>query len=261
MDNDKTSARAARRLLDARIRTDWDWPNPPLPSASDEDIRNVVEFRERYYATTSPSTSDAESEENGRDSYKFDSPDAVGTAVMDKARDKKRKRRVLLEKEMEWNEGLSCFVRRRDVWTGAEAVRKFGTNTNIKHTSNGPLTAADPQEEELIPLPPSLLSGNPIRTSITPKIYPEIYNKVVVTGRTPSVPINLSDMTRALVQGWKDSGEWPPRSGPLDPLVGRKKGSAAGVGGSGTAGPFLSHHPHVKKGMESVKRIFHFNGG
>ena len=140
--------------------------------------------------------------------------------------------------------------------------------------------------ETLIPIPPPLLANNPIRLSITPKIYPEIYSKVVSSARTPSVPINLSDMTRALVQGWKDSGEWPPKPGPLDPLAGRKRGIArlgvkgkSGVGGIGKGGglgsgreksssggqggghhaegEFLSHHPHLQKGVESVRRIFH----
>ena len=40
------------------------------------------------------------------------------------------------------------------------------------------------------------------------------------------MPINLADVTRALVCGWKDEGEWPPKQtavGMLDPLVGRRR--------------------------------------
>ncbi|EOD46411.1 putative mitochondrial aaa atpase protein [Neofusicoccum parvum UCRNP2] len=83
-------------------------------------------------------------------------------------------------------------------------------------------------EEPLVPLAPPLLAQNSIRQSITPKAYSDIYSKIVVAGQTPKVPINLSHMTRALVQGWKDDGEWPPRPGPVDPLMGRKKIAAAG---------------------------------
>jgi hypothetical protein len=217
----------------------------------------------------------------------------VSAAVQSKAQGRKRKRKAILESEMTWNEGLACFVRRRDVWTGAATVQKHGTNghpanspplvsaqevaspsasghasssetsreTNPSSIPSVPFHEEEPVET-LIPLPPPLLANNPIRDSITPKIYPEIYNKVVVSARTPSVPINLSDMTRALVQGWKDNGEWPPKSGPLDPLVGRKRSTLGKHSHSGTRddGPFLAHHPHVKKGVESVKRIFHLSG-
>ena len=33
-------------------------------------------------------------------------------------------------------------------------------------------------------------------------------------------------MVRALVQGWKDDGEWPPKQAPPEKSIGRKKGSA-----------------------------------
>lgn len=138
-------------------------------------------------------------------------------------------------------------------------------------------------EEPLVPLAPPLLPQNVIRQSITPKAYSDIYAKIVVSGQTPKVPINLSHMTRALVQGWKDDGEWPPRPGPVDPLMGRKKiGTAAGrvgtlaavLGGGGDGGKagsgnsaaghhgeFLAHHPHLQKGVESVKKVFRLSGG
>ncbi|KAE8393627.1 hypothetical protein BDV23DRAFT_148906 [Aspergillus alliaceus] len=67
-------------------------------------------------------------------------------------------------------------------------------------------------EDPFVPVVPSLISGsNPIRASITASMYPSIYSKVVVQGLTPTVPINLADVTKAMVQGWKSDGQWPPK--------------------------------------------------
>lgn len=67
-------------------------------------------------------------------------------------------------------------------------------------------------DEPLIPVAPPLLSPtNPIRSTITPSIYPSIYTKVVVQGMTPTVPVNLADLTNAMVQGWKSDGQWPSK--------------------------------------------------
>ena len=44
-------------------------------------------------------------------------------------------------------------------------------------------------------------------------MYTAIYSKVVVQGLTPTVPIPLSHMVAALVQGWKAEGNWPPKGG------------------------------------------------
>lgn len=66
--------------------------------------------------------------------------------------------------------------------------------------------------ETLLPIAPPLLPpANPMRASITPALYASIYEKVVVHSLQPSCPINLSDMVRACVAGWKRDGEWPPR--------------------------------------------------
>ncbi|KAJ5380560.1 uncharacterized protein N7496_002988 [Penicillium cataractarum] len=76
---------------------------------------------------------------------------------------------------------------------------------------------SDAEEEEeldepLIPVaPPFISSTNPVRATITPSIYPSIYTKVVVQGMTPTIPVNLADLTKAMVQGWKSDGQWPPK--------------------------------------------------
>jgi hypothetical protein len=81
--------------------------------------------------------------------------------------------------------------------------------------------------ETLLPIPPPLLPpGNPMRSSITSAVYLSLYDKVVVHSLMPSCPINLKDMVRSCVAGWKRDGEWPPRPTAQDPgtiAVRRKK--------------------------------------
>ncbi|KAF2090362.1 hypothetical protein K490DRAFT_35701 [Saccharata proteae CBS 121410] len=254
MDYNQQAARDAHHYLTRRVRNDWAFPAVPLPaSASDEDLHGVAEFRERYYGTTSASATPEPEPSPDAAAYKFNSPDCVGVVQQDEGERRrearKRKRRRVLEEEMQWNEGMVCFVRRRDAWTGATSVRKYA-----RRRSRTAATAAEP----LVPLAAPLLAQNPIRQSITPRVYPDIYSKIVVASQTPKVPINLADMTRALVQGWKDDGEWPPRPAPLDPLMGRKReaGAAKGIAGMKHGQDFLAQHPHVKRGVDSVKRVF-----
>lgn len=76
--------------------------------------------------------------------------------------------------------------------------------------------AVDEEEEELdeplIPVAPPFISAeNSIRATINQSIYPSIYTKVVVQGMSPTVPVNLADLTKAMVQGWKADGQWPPK--------------------------------------------------
>jgi hypothetical protein len=66
-------------------------------------------------------------------------------------------------------------------------------------------------------------------------------------------------MTKALVQGWKESDEWPPRAALLDPLIGKKR-SLTGAAANGQHGGFIGRHPHLEKSVDSVKRILHING-
>ncbi|KAK2790302.1 hypothetical protein FQN53_000068 [Emmonsiellopsis sp. PD_33] len=99
-------------------------------------------------------------------------------------------------------------------------------------------TDTDPTEP-LVPLvTPLLPATNPIRASIKPTLYPSIYSKVVIQSLTPAIPINLSDVTKALVQGWKADGEWPPRPTVSQdvPVVKKRAGNNGAVGGAGGRG-------------------------
>ncbi|KAH8677505.1 hypothetical protein BX600DRAFT_506540 [Xylariales sp. PMI_506] len=79
--------------------------------------------------------------------------------------------------------------------------------------------------ETLLPLaPPILPPANPMRASITPAAYASIYDRIVVHSMTPSCPINLSDVLRSCVSGWKRDGEWPPRPAEMSmPVVAVRK--------------------------------------
>ncbi|KAJ5835903.1 hypothetical protein N7447_001929 [Penicillium robsamsonii] len=96
--------------------------------------------------------------------------------------------------------------------------QKFATIVPIQPT----LPAVEDQTEEekeeeeldepLCPVaPPFISDDNPVRATINPAIYPSIYTKVVVQGMTPTVPVNLAHLTKAMVQGWKSDGQWPPK--------------------------------------------------
>jgi hypothetical protein len=286
MESNQTAARAARRFLDDRIRTDWAYPNvPPEWSASDEEVRDAQEFRERYYGDSESGDSNNGMEEEEAGPYKFDSPDSIGNAVAQTRDARRRRRRERLEAEMQENPGLRLWVERRDRWTGAASVSKYGTRRRrraptMPTTNTAPIVGGQASEQttpsgsdrpssdsvlpadtdtfDVVPVAPRLLDDNPIRASITPKAYTDIYQKIVTSSRTPSVPINLGDMTKALVQGWKDSDEWPPRPAMPDPLAGKKR-SISGVTANGHHG-FMDRHPHLEKSVDSVKRILHLDG-
>lgn len=113
-------------------------------------------------------------------------------------------------------------------------------------TATLPTHPSAPPSSILIPLAPNILPNHPIRKRINPDLYPEIYSKIIISGRTPSVPINLLVLTRALVQGWKDDGEWPPKQGPMERSIGRKKGS---IGESS-----------LKNGVKAVGRVLRITG-
>ncbi|CAO2650912.1 Nn.00g092090.m01.CDS01 [Neocucurbitaria sp. VM-36] len=279
MENNLSAARQAKRFLDDRIRHDWQYPNvPPAWSASDEEVRDAPEIRERYYGESESGDSNID-EEGATSPYKFDSPDSIGHAVARTREARRKRRKERLERDMAENEGLRIWVERRDIWTGAASVQKYGTKRQ-RHLDRPPSTAEDSSEEDpttptgsesqsfesatpetfdLVPVAPRLLATNPIRASITPKAYSDIFQKIVVSSRTPSVPINLADMTKALVQGWKDTDEWPPRPGILDPLAGKKRG-ITGAAVNAHHGGFMERHPHLEKSVDSVKRILHLNG-
>ncbi|RFU25401.1 hypothetical protein B7463_g10946, partial [Scytalidium lignicola] len=181
-----------------------------------------------------------------RNPFKFESPDSVGDAIGRSAAERKRRRQRRLVQEMEWNPGVRCFIQRRDAWTGARKVARASKLGSTRRTSaslsgtDGSSTAVEDLEDEgewydevEIPIPrPLLPPTNVMRASITPAAYNTIYDKVIIQALTPSCPMNLKDVTRSCVQGWKRDGEWPPRPTPAESVaVIKKKGRKLSVAG------------------------------
>ncbi|RFU79858.1 hypothetical protein TARUN_2347 [Trichoderma arundinaceum] len=94
--------------------------------------------------------------------------------------------------------------------------------------------------ETLLPIPhPILPPNNAFRASITPAIYLSLYDKVILNSLQPSCPINLADMIRSCVTGWKRDGEWPPKPSAPEPIVvtmRRKKAKKASTTTGGAIG-------------------------
>jgi hypothetical protein len=119
----------------------------------------------------------------------------------------------------------------------------------------------------LVPIAtPIIQPTHPVRVTISSRSASELYDKVVRDQRTPAVPINLSEMIPIIVQGWKDEGNWPPRaSAPESAIAGRKRAAKAiGLRGDGEVKKegegILAHHPHLKSGVESMKKVFRLSG-
>ncbi|KAL9132088.1 MAG: hypothetical protein Q9217_000124 [Psora testacea] len=210
------AVREAKCEIKSKLREDWEWPFPSssciLTTCFPPD-GDGIEWRERA------SDSEICSLTEPSDPYKFDTPDAVSPPIVGT----KIKRAEMFNDEMTWNEGLRNFVERRDAWTGARTQptqHPSGTPTsssgnaqpdgNTISSSTSPSPSTPP--ERLVPVvPPILAPENIVRASITPQAYPSIYSKIVIQGLAPNIPINLSDMVAAMVQGWKKDGEWPPK--------------------------------------------------
>nr|POE65998.1 hypothetical protein CFP56_57688 [Quercus suber] len=114
------------------------------------------------------------------------------------------------------------------------AYASASTTPDLDPTPQAPQTQPRHQVQTMmVPVMPQILPNHPIRRRITPSIYTEIYTKIILQSRTPSVPINLSTLVSALVKGWKDDGEWPPKPGAPEASVARKKGGAGKAEGGG----------------------------
>ena len=89
---------------------------------------------------------------------------------------------------------------------------------------------------------PLLPPDDPSRSQMNnTRAYSAIYSKIIVQGLTPNVPINLQTMTSALVQGWKEDGEWPPKNTEPEPSIRRPRERGSVVGKS------------VRKGREKLR--------
>ncbi|PWY89574.1 hypothetical protein BO94DRAFT_41335 [Aspergillus sclerotioniger CBS 115572] len=143
---------------------------------------------------------------------------------------------------------------------GDDAQRE--TTTSAETLITEPDSTHQPSSEDpLIPVVPSLISNtNPVRASITPAMYPSIYSKVVVQGLTPTVPINLADVTKAMVQGWKSDGQWPPKPTSIvlqDTATVRRKPEESAAADKPPSSPESKRRSGV---ASAVRKVFHFSG-
>ena len=87
---------------------------------------------------------------------------------------------------------------------------QFSNSTSKPLTQTPPATDYSISSEPYLPIYAPLFPATHIlRSRISPPAYPTIYSKVVLQSLAPNIPIPLTDMTRALVQGWKTEGNWP----------------------------------------------------
>lgn len=254
-------------------------PGEEADSESDaESVYSTISEDAQHFRPRADWTSDLSDDEPipPASPFRFDSPDAVGAAILNSAETKRARRRRAVRDEAKWNPGLACFEARRNAWTGAKTVRvkpkpaspaspssgrrlfwrHHRTQSSVSHTGiltsgSPPAAAPSPLQARtstttasesdasavqrttsqdstppstttatsphypvhtLLPLPSPLLPPqNPMRASIQPSMYGSLYDKVVAQSLQPSCPVNLGDMLRACVVGWKRDGEWPPR--------------------------------------------------
>lgn len=284
------SSQSAKRRIMSLVRDDWTYPSIEIKTNSNYSRRDPITFRRRE---ESPSDGDVYSSTPRRrsnaDPYKFDSPDAVGTLVIER----KRKRRQALEEELTWNEGFRHWTLQRDAWTGAmkgstekkphgQAVTKISSNMGGRHgsdstdgSSSWPLSqgstgaevstsidsvdSIDAIQDIWLPIfPPLIAEDNLLRARIKPSSYPTIYSKVVIQSLTPNVPIPLNHMISALVEGWKAEGNWPPQpSGPAATTdIKTGKGSSAFSRWRKEQELKGGAKSRVRRGIGAVKKVF-----
>ncbi|KAH8705631.1 hypothetical protein BGW36DRAFT_367920 [Talaromyces proteolyticus] len=234
----EAAVRDAKQYVRDVVRNDWAF-DPPLTlwSSSASPHRDVVGWRLRDYVSSGSDTDVGPAEAKSHDgeersAYRFESPDAVRASVVER----RRKRRAALEEEMQWNpEELN----------------------NLKISEDTEYDCYE-SDDSIIPVMGTFIPNlDYVRSSITPALYPSIYSKVVLQSLTPTVPINLADVTKAIVTGWKADGQWPPK--PSIPVPGsdvpvRKKGHSGGTNNNKT-GRRASLSSHGSGVTNAVKKV------
>jgi hypothetical protein len=135
--------RDAKRFLLSTIRDDWSFPPTQSARTAEHELREPLYYR---YREEGLSDLDADSDDpsgdatlstaSSSDPYRFENPDAITVSVQDK----RRKRRKLVQDEMQWNVGLRIWSQQRDAWTGA--VRKQPRPSDTSNWGSRPLSNA-----------------------------------------------------------------------------------------------------------------------
>lgn len=280
-------------------------------SRGKETAEDVINWRERTYGSSAASEADvrdvttaltalgpkcptnddiaAAYESDAHSDAKLTTSNETPDDTDDRKRQRTKLKRVKREEEETgWNEGLALWVARRNAWTGAKTVNLATKGLDIDSddesdteevaSENGADQTNNLIESVVLPVPAAILPAfHPLRIGVNSKTHSEIYSQMIIGGRSPSVPINLAYLTRALVQGWQDAGEWPPKLAPAEPSIARRKqrgaeaveDAACAAADLRTAtprptsfGPSNSANrlPRFKKGVQSVRRAFRLSG-
>ena len=258
---------AVRKILASKVRNDWDFPNkvdkaelepsealpegdPNQPTAwvergdwlselsssddSDDDLAKT-NTNSSSGKSGSEKTSKLKVRRRSINPFRFDSPDGVGEALRRSADRRKLRRQRKMNEELAYNEGLRCFIARRNAWTNARVIKRPGSpSTTEKATPQTEGEADEPILDTLIPIAPPLLPPEtPMRRNITSRAHSTIYDKVVMQSQTPMCPINLQTVVSSCVDGWKRDGEWPPKGTEPEPSLAVKRNVEAGAAQKG----------------------------
>lgn len=108
-------------------------------------------------------------------------------------------------------------------WPLSPSSTVAGESSSIDSTADGTSAPNDPnnpfsEQGPWLPIyPPLIPEEDSVRLRIRPAAYTTIYSKIVVQSLSPNVPIPLTHMIPALVEGWKSEGNWPPPPSALIP--------------------------------------------
>lgn len=271
---------AIKNILAVKVRADWSFPDKVDESALQpseappegdltawieraewlSEVSNSEDEDDALTKTTTVSTTESENPAKAKgkgaksltNPFRFDNPDSVGETLRKTTERRKLRRQRKLNAELTYNEGLRCFVARRNAWTGARIVRKpRGTALSLSANGNKSGTPCekpcdqqkdqDHEEEDdetildtLLPIAPPLLPPDtPMRRNITARAYSTIYDKVVLQSQTPFCPINLQTVVSSCVEGWKRDGEWPPKGTEPEASLARRRNAEAAAAQKG----------------------------
>lgn len=287
----ESALRATKKEISEKVREDWEWPPSPSAYTSfvDADMEKTKEWRERdsdsEYSPPSPvSNSDPYRFDSPESIPQHTlSRKRKRRKMLQEEMTWNEGLRTFMERRDAWSGArvgpistISDIPVHDPPTSPIQHTTSYTTHTKsylpspplpsppIPHPSPSPFSPSNIPESSssynicsaaaplhpqpsttLIPLPaPILPSTHPIRASI--------YDKIILRGLSPTIPINLKDVTLALVAGWKKDGEWPPKGD------GGGTGDGDGVGGEGRreGGKRLA-----RRGVGRVKRVLGLRRG
>ena len=220
----------AAYLIQQHVREDWQWPDPPslvdarsidgeAPDASPRKENTVYKRREvvEEFDHISSGSQDADDVVRTFEGARKTHEDLQSVSSMDIADLTLDDRLAIKGHEI----GISVFEARRDAWTGAVRISTSGDQKEtlrspISHQttkdSDKPGSTGDYSSETsqiFVPVPPYWLPDYETRAQCRrEENYADIFTKFVASSTKANLPINLHDVVRSCVVGWKLDGTW-----------------------------------------------------